>query len=67
MADGPPFADARWRSACGGGNCVEVAFEGGHVRVRDGKRGDESPILTFTNEEWRVFVESVKAGRFDPA
>jgi len=46
---------------------VEVAFEGGHVRVRDGKRGDESPILTFTNEEWRVFVESVKAGRFDPA
>ncbi|GIH48268.1 protein of unknown function [Microbispora rosea] len=67
MADEPPFRDLRWRSACSGGNCVEVTFEGRHVSVRDGKRGDESPILTFTLEEWKAFVEGVKGGRFDPA
>ncbi|MEU8272750.1 DUF397 domain-containing protein [Microbispora bryophytorum] len=65
MAGRPTFSEVTWRRACGGGNCVEVAFQDGHVGVRDGKRGGEGPILTFTAEEWQAFVEDVKDGRFD--
>ena len=49
-----------WRksSHSGGGNndCVEVAFRGDHVGVRDSKNIDGAR-LAFTPEDWRAFVQ----------
>lgn len=44
-------------------DCVEVAElpAGGRV-VRDSKDPD-GPVLSFTADEWRRFVRSVKAGQ----
>ena len=47
------------------GQCVEVAElpDGGRA-VRDSK--DRSgPVLTFTREEWRTFIEGAKESEFD--
>ncbi|MBP2705149.1 DUF397 domain-containing protein [Microbispora sp. RL4-1S] len=65
MTDRPLFADAHWRAACNGGACVEVAFHGGWVGLRDGKQGDLGPVLTFTADEWDAFVRGIKDGRFE--
>jgi hypothetical protein len=46
------------------GGCVEVAITGAEVAVRDSKRPDV-PALTFTADEWRVFIDGVKRGEFD--
>lgn len=59
---------ARWRksrhSAVNG--CVEVAFVGNQVAVRDSKdRG--GPILVFSVPEWRAFILGVQDGDFDRA
>jgi hypothetical protein len=60
---------AVWRKASrsngnGGNNCVEVAFLGTEVAVRDSK--DRSgPALLFTQAEWTAFVGSTKDGEFD--
>jgi Domain of unknown function (DUF397) len=57
-----------WRHSffCGThGSCVEIAsLSGGGVAIRDGKAGDASPVLTFTQDEWNAFVAGVKAGEF---
>lgn len=45
------------------GSCVEIEADGqGGVKVRDSKLGDQSPILTFTANEWDAFVDGVRAG-----
>lgn len=58
-----------WRrsSRCGGaGACVEVADLGARgMAVRDGKVPETSPVLFFSDEEWRSFLSGVKAGDFD--
>ncbi|TQS12710.1 DUF397 domain-containing protein [Microbispora hainanensis] len=61
----PTSEGSGWITPCNGGNCVEVAFRDGRVDVRDGKCGEDSPILSFTAEEWQAFVQEVKVGRFD--
>lgn len=58
-----------WRKATrsngnGGNNCVEVAFLGNGVAVRDSKNPD-GPMLLFTAAEWTAFVESAADGEFD--
>jgi len=55
-----------WRksSASGNGDCVEVAFNDGHVLVRDSK-DPHSPALSFTRSEWRAFLTGVRDGEFD--
>lgn len=56
-----------WRrgSGCDHSTCVEVARTAtDRILVRD-SRGEESPILAFDRDEWRVFVAGVKAGEFD--
>lgn len=55
-----------WRtaSACGGGGCVEVAAIDGSVAVRDSK-DPQSPILTFTRDEWIAFADGLRRGEFD--
>lgn len=58
----------RWQRAtrCSGVNttCVEVATATDGVAVRDSK-DPAGPVLRFTVEEWRVFVDGVRAGEFD--
>jgi hypothetical protein len=45
-------------------NCVEVAFVGGIIAVRDSKNAD-GPALVFTPNEWDAFVDGAKDGEFD--
>jgi hypothetical protein len=55
----------RRSSFCSGGSCVEVApLEGGGVAVRDSK-DLSTPEHRYTVDEWRAFVQGVKAGEFD--
>jgi hypothetical protein len=58
--------DEGWRrsSFCSNSTCVQVAGRGDVVAIRDSKVTD-SPVLQYTIDEWRAFVEGVKAGEFD--
>jgi hypothetical protein len=58
--------EVEWRrsSYCANGNCVEVAFVGTHVLVRDSKDQD-GPILRFTSADWSAFLGVVSDGKFD--
>jgi hypothetical protein len=49
------------RSGGSGGNCVEWAFEGGRVYIRDSKNPD-GPELLATFTEWAAFTAAVDAG-----
>jgi hypothetical protein len=44
--------------------CVEVAFVGGGIAVRDSKN-PTGPALLFTTAEWDAFVGGAKDGEFD--
>jgi hypothetical protein len=56
---------ATWRKSTysngSGGNCVEVADLPNGPAVRDSKHPEE-PILVFTREAWRAFVQGIGAG-----
>ena len=59
---------AVWRkssySSGNGGQCVEVARNlPGLVAVRDSKN-PEGPALVFTPQEWRLFLDCVRADEF---
>jgi hypothetical protein len=57
-----------WRKSSRSGpysdNCVEVAFIGGAIAVRDSKN-PSGGVLLFTPEEWLAFVGGAKDGEFD--
>jgi hypothetical protein len=59
---------AVWRKSSASGpncdNCVEVAFVGDAIAVRDSKN-PEGPALVFTQAEWDAFVGGAKDGEFD--
>ena len=61
---------AVWRKSTRSGpysdNCVEVAFVGGAVALRDSK-DKAGAVLLFTPEEWLAFVDGTKDGEFDLA
>jgi hypothetical protein len=64
------LTNAEWRkssfSGGNGGGCVEVACNlPGVVAVRDSK-DHEGPALVFTPDEWRAFLDGVRAAEFDP-
>jgi len=42
-----------------GGNCVEVAPFSAIVGVRDSKNPG-GPVLTFSRQEWKIFLHEVK-------
>jgi hypothetical protein len=44
--------------------CVEYAVARETVAIRDSKDPD-GPILTFSHDSWRAFVEAIKSGEFD--
>jgi hypothetical protein len=56
---------ATWRKSTysngSGGECVEVANLPNGRAVRDSKH-PEGPILVFTRDEWRAFVQGIHAG-----
>ena len=60
--------DAAWRKSTRSGpysdNCVEVAFVGGAIALRDSKNR-AGAVLLFTPEEWLAFVDGAKDGEFD--
>jgi hypothetical protein len=60
------LSSAAWgKSARSGSNgCVEVAFVGGQVAVRDSKNRDGS-VLLFTSLEWKAFIDAVRDGQFE--
>jgi len=64
----PSASTEGWRksSHSGSSNCVEVAFLGNQVAVRDSK---ERPggMLLFTLPEWRAFLAGARDGEFDPS
>lgn len=39
-------------------------MRGDEIALRDSKLPD-SPVLTYTRDEWRAFVAGVKDGEFD--
>lgn len=45
-------------------NCVEVAFDGTTIVVRDSK-DKAGATLSFTPDEWNAFVGGTKDGEFD--
>jgi Domain of unknown function (DUF397) len=57
---------AAWRksSRSGSNGCVEVAFHGGQIAVRDSKDQD-GPVLQFTHREWEAFLGGVRNGEFN--
>ncbi len=50
--------------SCADTACVEFHYIQGGVAVRDSK-DPEGPVLTFTKDEWRAFIEGAVAGEFD--
>jgi Domain of unknown function (DUF397) len=57
---------AVWRKSTSSesNGCVEVAFVGDQVAIRDSK--DRSgPVLTFSPTEWEAFLAGVRHGEFD--
>ena len=64
------LAGATWRKSSKSGpwsdNCVEVAFIGGTVAVRDSK-DPNGPVLTFDTEEWGAFTGGVSEGELTVA
>lgn len=62
-----------WRRStnCSGGSCVEVEtvpekFDepgSGMVRIRDGKLGDRSPVLSIPAADWPAVQELIKSFR----
>jgi Domain of unknown function (DUF397) len=61
-------AAAAWRKSSRSGpwtdNCVEVAFVGDSILVRDSKN-PSGAVLVFTPNEWDAFVNGAKDGEFD--
>lgn len=62
------LTSASWRKSTRSGpncdNCVEVAFVGSAVAVRDSK-DPQGPALLFTPVEWDAFLGGAKDGEFD--
>lgn len=60
--------DIRWRAPiyCSASTCIEVAAVGtsGDIAIRDSKLAD-SPILTYTRQEFMAFISSAKSGYYD--
>ena len=63
---GIDLSTAEWRkSTFGAANgCVEVAFLGGQVAVRD-SNATNGPVLTFPPVEWQAFLDGIVDGEFE--
>jgi hypothetical protein len=59
-----PEADWMRSSFCETGSCVEVAFVGDTVALRDSKDSD-GPILQFSKLQWAEFLDGARNKEFD--
>jgi hypothetical protein len=64
---GNKWDDAQWFKASDSGDhgCVEIAFRGGLVGVRDTKDDGNGHVLAFDRHEWACFLAGAKKGEFD--
>ncbi|WP_440065578.1 DUF397 domain-containing protein [Streptosporangium sp. OZ121] len=63
----PDLSGARWRKSSlsgDGPSCVEMAFVGNDVAVRDTKDRDGG-TLVFHRNEWTAFISDIKNGGYD--
>jgi hypothetical protein len=61
------LAGAAWRKSThssGNGACVEVAFVGGVVALRDSK-DTARPAMFFYADEWDAFLKGAHGGEFE--
>lgn len=59
---------ANWRKGTrsnGGGACVEIAFAGRVIAVRDSKNPN-GPTLAIPSAAWRSFTAAIKADSINP-
>jgi hypothetical protein len=65
--DKPDFSTAKWRKSTGSGDggCVEIAYVGGVIGVRDTKDNGSGPILMFNEREWTAFLSGARGGEFN--
>ena len=57
----PAFEWRKSHASDNQGDCVEVAFEGSYVWIRD-SRDKAGPVLVVAYDRWREFVGRVRAG-----
>jgi len=59
-------ADVAWRRSqrCGNSGCVEIARIADGIGLRDSAAPD-GPVLVVPPDDFRAFVDGVKAGQFD--
>ncbi|MFI6453982.1 DUF397 domain-containing protein [Streptosporangium amethystogenes] len=63
----PDLSGARWRKSslsADGPSCVEMAFVGNDVAVRDTKNRDGGTLI-FRRNDWTTFVNGIKNGHLD--
>lgn len=64
----PDFTRAVWRKSTysgeSGGHCVELAFLGAAVGLRDSKDKGNGAILIVTPSEWNAFLAEARDGEF---
>ncbi|MEU0478553.1 DUF397 domain-containing protein [Streptosporangium sp. NPDC006013] len=63
----PDLSDAHWRKSSlsgSGPSCVEMAFVGNDVAVRDTKNRDGGTLI-FHRNEWTTFINGIKSGHYD--
>jgi len=60
----PGRLDWRISRTCDGGACVGVARRGEYVFIGNTSNSD-SPVSTFTVDEWQQFLAGAKLGDFD--
>lgn len=53
------------RAPCDAGTCVEVNTVGVQDTVLVRSSTDPHTVVSFTRDEWRVFIDGVKGGEFD--
>jgi len=62
---GTDLSHALWRKSTysgGNGSCIEIADLGTAAAVRDSKDRN-GPKLIFAADDWRSFVDTIKAGK----
>ncbi len=61
------LSNARWRKSslsADGPSCVEMAFVGNDVAVRDTKDRDGGTLI-LRRTEWTAFIAGIKNGHYD--